>query len=1408
MRLINVETLQLETFIVDIPPFAILSHTWGPDGEEISFQDIQDIQNESLEKQCKGMEKLRGCCNQAKEDNLKYAWIDTCCINKESDKELTEAINSMFQWYQQASLCYAFLSDVPSNDDYWDEGSTFFSSSWFQRGWTLQELLAPTELEFYDQNWVLIGTKMDMSAPIEKITGISHRYLLGWEDFRQASVAQRMSWASKRKTSKRKTSRREDGAYCLLGIFDVTMPMIYGERDKAIIRLQEEILKTTGDHSILAWGLATEDKESERPKSIGILATTLSDFANCGGIVPIEHQSSGFHQFDISSGRLRVRLPLHNTPDGKTYALLDCSLEQDVDRSMVGTPVQRSSSAAPKEYVRLQECHSVLLPRVSFTSSTRYVYIQTDRQATVNDATQRRLWLHVDGHRQLQLNLEEAYPPLLWEKGRALILEESTEAKQDIRRHYCIRFRTRECRQQDVIVIIDFQIKETELQRPCYFHVMILSREITLKELSQGFCKLRKCVLGKHTASVGSLNLQLSVDEENVAKEPVFVLRLAQGLFSSVRTVNANLELGFLSPQPGLISLLQKGDRASQKERELEELRSKRDQRLHGMKERLKVVEAELAKLAEEKRLLSVNVEESTNEISSLIQRLSTAKQCREECLEQESEIRRHLDEIEIQNGPGSWLEAIIMMQLKAGGLGYHPGTTSDSGSHTVEKRMNYCTPLLWAAMSGHEVITKLLVENGAEIDSTDSDGNTPLWWATSRSHDGVIRLLLDKGANSRARKKNAQAVYSNATMREEESNVGRLATFDANSTTVKSALGELREIAKAGGDRNQVATMVPGTRVPRSQELAQSLIRIIENENNHGRMHGEIDQALFFAASTGSKYTIQLLLDKGAGLEKRNGMGNTPLISAVEAGHEHTVRLLLENGADVEGRGYRLTTPLSVAVRAGHRSIVELLIERGAHLDAGGSSGALLEEAVRSGDTAILRILLEKGTTYKNEDSVIDPLLRFAACAGRMSMMELLFEKGAKYETTDPNGNKPLGLAAERGHEAIVRLLLEKGADTESKGPDSNTPMGIATLRGCVTVVKALLENGANPEAKNSQGITPLMSAASNGHIETTKLLLKSGVKLETRGSDGRTALLHAACHGSLGVAKMLLDMGADLEARDLWKNTPLGVAVYSGHYDLATLFINRRANLEAKNIKYNTPLLLAAMYRQQSIATLLVQRGADIESKNIDGNTPLLISVFNSDLKIVDSLLEKGANLEARDKEYNTPLLLAVSEKHLKTGRLLIDKCSKSDNLQRMKKQTPAPDTQMARLLLDKGANLEAKDKNGRTPLLSAVSGARVDLINLLLAKGANIEAKNRCGDTSLFLAVCKRDKIITKLLLQGDADPKAQNNGGNTPLNYAREDGDVVIVELLSQKIATERSVVGIFEKMFQRKAFKSK
>jgi hypothetical protein len=248
MRLLkfnNDGSFSLEVFSGSaIPPYAILSHTWGSDNEEVTFKDIADgIDGNKL-----GYQKLRFCGFQAKADGLPYFWVDTCCIDKSNNNELTEAINSMYRWYQKAARCYVYLSDVSvhtqDGQSHVEWESAFRNSRWFTRGWTLQELLAPKIVVFYSQDHVRLGDKKSLEQQITVITGITAEALQGrrLSDF---SVEERFLWVEKRQTT-----IEEDKAYCLLGIFDVFLPLIYGEGQlSAMKRLNKEVNDSTSTGS-------------------------------------------------------------------------------------------------------------------------------------------------------------------------------------------------------------------------------------------------------------------------------------------------------------------------------------------------------------------------------------------------------------------------------------------------------------------------------------------------------------------------------------------------------------------------------------------------------------------------------------------------------------------------------------------------------------------------------------------------------------------------------------------------------------------------------------------------------------------------------------------------------------------------------------------------------------------------------------------------------------------------------------------------------------------------------------------------------------------------------------------------------------------------------------------------------
>jgi hypothetical protein len=364
MRLLNVETMKMEEFFDEmVPPYAILSHRWS--GEEVSLQEWHRVEaledkifsitrepafgrarypndylHDSLQKKYgrfatekgtitskSGYSKIISCCKLVRSQGVyvetqdhpcRYVWIDTCCIDKTNNAELSEAINSMFRWYQKSVVCLVHLADVHTNLGRKEIEDVFRNSTWFQRGWTLQELLASPVIKFFDQEWKYLFDRQRQARLLSNITRIDEEILTGSKKLSDACSAEKMSWAASRTTT-----RKEDMAYCLLGIFDVNMPLLYGEGDKAFVRLQEEIIRQSGDLSIFAWGYNVPWVY----ETCGIFAHSPVDFIGCSELRRRYNRLAVMSMTNVTlSVQLRYYKPRSAAGIPFVYADLDCSV--------------------------------------------------------------------------------------------------------------------------------------------------------------------------------------------------------------------------------------------------------------------------------------------------------------------------------------------------------------------------------------------------------------------------------------------------------------------------------------------------------------------------------------------------------------------------------------------------------------------------------------------------------------------------------------------------------------------------------------------------------------------------------------------------------------------------------------------------------------------------------------------------------------------------------------------------------------------------------------------------------------------------------------------------------------------------------------------------------------------------
>jgi len=405
MRLLHIESndtpdpalhISFSEFVgSNVPPYAILSHRWRE--QEVLYDDMIAA-DRSIARNKKGYAKLEMTCRLALEHGFSYVWSDTCCIDKSSSAELSEAINSMYSYYTHSEWCIAYLDDVEFDetqpDVFFRASRTLSRSAWFSRGWTLQELIAPLKLTFYAKSWNTIGTKADLFKEISIASNITEKVLRNREAISAVGVSEKMSWAAKRVTT-----RPEDEAYSLMGIFGVNMATLYGEgKSSAFRRLQLEILRTSTDHTLFAWESETVNGD--------MLAPSVSCFSNGASYEPRYYPRILIGRLDLmpnyemTNAGLRIQLPLRREPErtGLYSAFLACRYKL-APEFLVAIYISRFGGS--RNFPRF--CREVLHGK-----SLHAVKLSSHRIGPLHDESAKPIWIAGENH--LLRQPFEAYP--------------------------------------------------------------------------------------------------------------------------------------------------------------------------------------------------------------------------------------------------------------------------------------------------------------------------------------------------------------------------------------------------------------------------------------------------------------------------------------------------------------------------------------------------------------------------------------------------------------------------------------------------------------------------------------------------------------------------------------------------------------------------------------------------------------------------------------------------------------------------------------------------------------------------------------------------------------------------------------------------------------------------------------
>ncbi|KAI9670483.1 MAG: hypothetical protein M1817_004350 [Caeruleum heppii] len=562
---------------------------------------------------------------------------------------------------------------------------------------------------------------------------------------------------------------------------------------------------------------------------------------------------------------------------------------------------------------------------------------------------------------------------------------------------------------------------------------------------------------------------------------------------------------------------------------------------------------------------------------------------------------------------------------------------------------------------------------------------------------------------------------------------------------------------------------------------VVQELLRYDDVDWNQRNRRGA--SLLYLATEYGHEAIVRLLLDKKVALELvESRSGNSALIAAARSGNQTILRQLLKAGAIIDFPDQRGRTALMKALLCDHEAVMRLLITAGADLEATDNAGdTALLYAVRIGHEVMVRLLLDNGSNISAKNNSRRSPLTIAADCGYERVARLLVEKvkqleatdnsgdtsflkvTEQLEATDDSGNTPLLCAVSNGHEATVRLLLYAEANVNARDHLQKTPLIIATDKGNEKIVRLLLQKGANTELRDRDEQTALLKATARRRMlvlrnVSTKDKDPDGQDTESPGEESvrRVRILWEANKETVA---LLLEGGADLGVRDGDNRTVLYRASKIGDEATVRLLLDAGWFREAKyNSNTISPIFAAMNYEpsvvpeqvRQSDSTRLLPKPDAVPIARHEGiETQPMRALAGRHVELLRLLLDGGADIEAKNDRGSTALMHALDHEDVAT----------------------------AQLLLEQGADCEVADEEGDTLLLRAVRKGHSKTARFLLDAGACSDARTLMGSTLLMCAVDSphgvvdhRTEEMVRLLLDAGNSIESRDNMGNTPLMYA--------------------------------------
>jgi ankyrin repeat protein len=1183
-----------------IPPYAILSHTWGDDKDEVNYEDMR---KEKREKKS-GDAKLDFCARQARKDDLQHFWIDTCCIDKSSSAELSESITSMFRWYKNSAQCYVYLADVTTKkrkadhethdhgmlDDTWV--SAFRTSRWFTRGWTLQELLAPRVVLFFSRDEELLGDKFKLEQHIHEVTRIPISALRG-TSLHKFSIEERMSWANHRTTK-----REEDGAYSLLGIFGVSMAAIYGEeRAAAFKRLEKEIKDVVQDRVLSSDdGKRQALMDSLRFDQIDARYGTIKNAhaKTCKWLLRKSEHTEWLDPTRLSShhGFLWIKgKPGTGKSTLMKYAFTKASKSRKgniviafffnargeiLEKTIIG--MYRSLLLQLLEKIPTLQCNSGSLSLVPSSISADYQWTRHSLEDQLQQAVlslgetpviffidaldECEQWqvrsmilffenlgeLAVSSGRSFRVCLSSRhYPEVTIRRGISLVLEGQEGHTQDINDYLesALRIGTSTSAQK---IRKDLQEKSSGV-----FMWIVLVVDILNEEYDGGRMYALERRLKQIPADLHALFQNILTRDSNDKEELILCLQWV--LFAKKPLQPEQLYLAILAgTEPDALATLHDQEvtletirkfllRSSKGLTEITKTKNKKIQFIHESVRDFLLKENGLSKIWPE---FADNFQGQSHE---------RLKQC---CLNYISidvatplKLPHWLPKASLPESAEIRKTAAQMfpfLEYAVRDVLYHADMAEGGGISQVDFLKKFSLRR-WVVLDN--VLEKHQVRRHTE--------SVSLLYILAELN--MVNLLRVLGSASCCMDVEAERygcpLFAAAASKSEETTEMLLDTIEVQQaySSLVTAPGERQSLNKSDrrtANRNFVYS--------KSKDLLLNALdlhddRIVTRLIASGRFESSLQSSL-------------------------NSSKEEVIRWASLQGFEMVARLLFAADPALVNTSYsRDYTPLHLAAKHGHVNIVDLLLEYGVDVNLPCADDTALCLAISGGHTEAVALLLDKGAEANALSGYKSNGIQEASWKGNKEIVELLLDNGAYVDAMPFEGDTALQKASANGHKEIVELLIGRGADIHAQGTFFGTGVQAASINGRKEIVELLIEKGVDVNVQGGYYGNAIQGASTHGHKEIVELLLDKGADVNAQGRSHGNAL-KAACAGChKEIVELLLERGADI-------GNALEEASGRGHKEIVELLLDRGADI-------GNSLMIASHCGWRDNVALLLERG-----------------------------------------------------------------------------------------------------------------------------------------------------------------------------------------------------------------------